>query len=55
MTHKRLIAVAVIVAAVIVLSVVAVITVIIDDIRNPPGSDARASRGRRTGDHVLAS
>lgn len=55
MTHKRLIAVAVIVAAVIVLSVVAVITVIIDDIRNPPSSDARMSRRCRTGNYVLAS
>ncbi|MFC3493386.1 hypothetical protein [Glycomyces rhizosphaerae] len=55
MTHKRLIAVAVIVAAVIVLSVVAVITVVIDDFRNPPDSHARASRRCRSGRYALAS
>lgn len=55
MTHRRMIAIAVIVAAVIVMSVVAVITVVIDDIRNPPNSDGRMSRKCRSGDFVLAS
>lgn len=55
MTHKRLIAVVVIVAAVIVLSVAAVIAVMIDDIRNPPSSDARVQQRCRTGKYVLAS
>lgn len=55
MTHKRLIAVAVIVAAVIVLSVVAVITVVIDDVRNPPSADARMRRRCRSGGYALAS
>jgi hypothetical protein len=53
MTHKRLISVAVIMAAVIVMSVVAVIAVMIDDIRNSPNSDAQMRR--RTGKYVLAS
>lgn len=55
MTHKRLIAVAVIVVAVIVLSVVAVVAVIIEDFRKPPNPDAQTSRKCRNGDYVLAS
>lgn len=55
MTHKRLITVAVVVAAVIVMSVVAVIAVMIDDIRNPPSDHPRIIRRCSAGDYVLAS